>query len=140
MADLFLIAHLVRGEPAFDIAEQMPCPECKGYYDIDRDEESLCSECDDLGYWWIIPTSGHRAYPFFHCDLPASMAEHPAIGWEIYYANLFPDAEYVRIGTLPSLPDHYPPKASPAAPATGSLITALGLALRPATAPIRRRV
>jgi hypothetical protein len=22
-----------------------------------------CGACDD-GYWWIIPTSGHRAYPY----------------------------------------------------------------------------
>lgn len=49
MIDLFLIAHKVRGEPAFDIAMR----------------------CDDMGTpndpgpWWIIPTSGHRAYPFW---------------------------------------------------------------------------
>jgi hypothetical protein len=34
-----LILHKVRGEPAFDVATQL-----------------------DNG-WWIIPTSGHRAYP-----------------------------------------------------------------------------
>ena len=37
-----LILHKVRGEPAFDIASQ-----------IEVDGET----------WWIIPTSGHRAYP-----------------------------------------------------------------------------
>jgi hypothetical protein len=40
MNDLYLILHKVRGEPTFDIAEQMD---------------------DEKG--WIIPTSGHRAHP-----------------------------------------------------------------------------
>lgn len=43
MTELYLIAHLVRGEPAFDIASQV---EVEGEV------------------WWIIPTSGHRAYPY----------------------------------------------------------------------------
>lgn len=42
MAEPFLILHKVRGEPAFDIAIQM-----------EVEDEVL----------WIIPTSGHRAYP-----------------------------------------------------------------------------
>lgn len=42
MTEPYLIAHLVRGEPAFDIAIQMPMGE---------------------EIWWIIPTSGHRARP-----------------------------------------------------------------------------
>ena len=40
----YLIAHVVRGSPAFDIAEQIEIG-------------------DELG--WIIPTSGHRAYPYW---------------------------------------------------------------------------
>lgn len=51
--DLYLIAHSVRGEPAFDIAlrcEDMGTP-------------------NDEGPWWIIPTSGHRAYPIWQCEL-----------------------------------------------------------------------
>lgn len=40
-----LILHKVRGEPAFDIAEQM--------------ENGM----------WIIPTSGHRAYPYWTTPL-----------------------------------------------------------------------
>lgn len=44
---LFLIAHKVRGKVAFDVAIQMAV---EGY-----DEP-----------WWIIPTSGHRAYPFWN--------------------------------------------------------------------------
>lgn len=40
---MHIILHKVRGEPAFDIAIQMKI----------GDEEG-----------WIIPTSGHRAYPY----------------------------------------------------------------------------
>ena len=42
-SELYLIAHRVRGEPAFDIAQRSQI----------GDEEG-----------WIIPTSGHRAYPY----------------------------------------------------------------------------
>lgn len=51
---LYLIAHKVRGELAFDIAEQM-----------------------EVGteIWWIIPTSGHRAYPFWDCHLESLLAD-----------------------------------------------------------------
>ena len=45
---LFLIAHKVRGEAALDVAELMHT---------------------DRGDWWIIPTSGHRAYPFLFWKL-----------------------------------------------------------------------
>lgn len=48
---LYLIAHKVRGEPAFDVAQR-------------------CDDMgtpDDPGPWWIIPTSGHRAYPYWTC-------------------------------------------------------------------------
>lgn len=56
MTDRFLIAHKVRGEPAFDIAER----------------------CDIAGEEaWIIPTSGHRAYPYWHTEF--NMAEHLSI-------------------------------------------------------------
>jgi hypothetical protein len=57
----FLIAHKVRGEAALDIADQMDCPECGGH-----DEE--CDGCGGDGHWWIIGTSGHRAYPYWWCD------------------------------------------------------------------------
>jgi hypothetical protein len=42
-ARLFLILHKVRGEPAFDIATRLQIGAEEG---------------------WIIPTSGHRAYPY----------------------------------------------------------------------------
>lgn len=48
MSEPYLIAHLVRGEPAFDIAIQMPMGE---------------------EIWWIIPTSGHRARPYWSARL-----------------------------------------------------------------------
>jgi len=63
---LYLIAHKVRGQPAFDIAIQMMMED---------------------GPWWIIPTSGHRAYPY---------AWRKLHDWEV-------DAAMPA-----SLPDHYP--------------------------------
>lgn len=47
---LYLILHKVRGEPAFDIATQLEVGA----------EEGLSWE-----KIWIIPTSGHRAYPWY---------------------------------------------------------------------------
>ena len=47
-AEPYLVAHVVRGEPAFDIAIRLQI----------GDEEG-----------WIIPTSGHRAYPYWACQL-----------------------------------------------------------------------
>ncbi len=78
MKEAFLIAHKVYGEPAFDIAEKMGCSECHGLG---------CVECDELGYWWIISTSGHRAYPYWHShilvldtvpDMPENWPDHYA--------------------------------------------------------------
>ncbi len=47
MTEPYLIAHKVRGEPAFDIAVRMQCPECNG----DDAMQMSCGECDYLGYW-----------------------------------------------------------------------------------------
>jgi len=52
----FLIAHKVRGLAAFDVAVQMIVP---GY------EEP----------WWIISTSGHRAYPYWYVELDSLQLE-----------------------------------------------------------------
>ncbi len=41
--ELYLILHRVRGEPAFDIASRLDIGSAGG---------------------WIVPTSGHRAYPY----------------------------------------------------------------------------
>lgn len=109
MYDLYLIVHKVRGEPAFDIAERMVCPECGGNCD-----EGECKECDDFGYWWIIPTSGHRAYPY---------------GW---------DSLMVEDVTIPpDWPDHYPPRHEPTAPRIDILSL---LAPAPKGPTIRRRL
>jgi hypothetical protein len=73
MSELYLIAHKVSGEAAFDVALRMDCPECEhGTRSEETDmgwEEWPCGECDGLGYWWIIPTSGHRAYPYDYKEL-----------------------------------------------------------------------
>lgn len=99
MTELFLIAHKVRGEPAFDVATQMECPICHN----DSTERTECVECDGEGHWWIIPTSGHRAYPWWHVELDL-------LGEEYNHA--------IRPGEMPeSLPDHYPHSASPSRPA-----------------------
>jgi len=66
--ELYLILHKVRGEPAFDIAE--------------------CIGEDGDGEIWIIPTSGHRAYPYHLWPLPEECTSG---------MHIFPD----------DWPDHY---------------------------------
>jgi hypothetical protein len=86
----FLIAHKVRGETAFDIAIR----------------------CDDMGTpsdpgpWWIIPTSGHRAYPYWQAPLSElywlgqmEHEEHGGLG--------YPMASFPIPGTPTSVRDHY---------------------------------
>ena len=95
MTELFLIAHSVRGEAAFDVATKMECPHCPGYLE---NQGFGCFDCEDLGYWWIIPTSGHRAFPYWHAEIidngidiglewtdrPASPPPMP-FGWPDHY-------------------------------------------------------
>ena len=113
MSELYLIAHKVRGAPAFDIAERMP--------ELD--------EGDELG--WIIPTSGHRAHPYWsqHLDqLGAVKDDVPDLPLDMV------------VPPMPSpWPDHYPTAAEPRnAPSAGhGLLARLGL-LRKTT--IKRRV
>jgi hypothetical protein len=84
MTQLYVIAHKVRSEPAFDIAVRIDCPICEGDNDV-------CHECDDKGYWWIIPTSGHRAYPYDWTvfDEPAEFRPMPD-GWIDHYIHNTP--------------------------------------------------
>ena len=103
MSDLFLVAHKVRGEPAFDVACRIQI----------GDEEG-----------WIIPTSGHRAHPYWTMNLNQLMyrganftAEMPT-DWPDHYA----------------CNDRPPPKQSLSA----TILEALGL--RKPTEPIKRRV
>ena len=113
MSELYLIAHKVRGAPAFDIAERMP--------ELD--------EGDDLG--WIIPTSGHRAHPYWSQHLNQLGAVKDNV----------PDLPLdMVVPPMPSSwPDHYPTAAEPRnAPNAGhGLLARLGL-LRKTT--IKRRV
>jgi hypothetical protein len=129
MTDLFLIAHKVRGEATFDVATQMECPHCVNgqVVAINKDELIACHECDSLGYWWIIPTSGHRAYPWWHQALDG-LGQGSDIGF-------WPDP---IIDEMPSaLPDHYTTKAEPKI----DLASALGIMARihAPTPPIKRR-
>lgn len=113
---LFLILHRVRGAPAFDIAI--------------RDDTT--GTPSDPGPWWIIPTSGHRAYPFRWWDMEDlhDISDINQFG--------FHTCPTQAINALPSeWPDHYPDRPSPTAPRRlASLLGALGLG--PA-ASLRRR-
>lgn len=122
MTDPYLIAHKVRGEPAFDVAIRMACPECNEYPMPESYDGRGCHECDSLGYWWVIPTSGHRAYPYWHCEI-ADLAV--AQGNMEYYSV----SSEVPDEMPPSLPDHYVHREAPKV----SLTEALGI--RPAPQP-----
>lgn len=80
LENLYLILHKVRGEPTFDIASPMDVP---GHDEI----------------WWIIPTSGHRAYPYQT--------------WSM--ANIWVGRQFVPtpIEVPPEWPDHYPVNKNP---------------------------
>lgn len=131
MTEPFLIAHKVRGEPAFDIAHQMQCPECHGKPTPTTTlNDYVCTECDQLGFWWIVSTSGHRAYPYWSQALDG-LGRYSDIGfWPDLVVDEMP----------PDLPDHYPTRAAP----TISLAEALGFTSKPkpkdTSSPFPRRV
>ena len=113
--ELYLILHKVRGEPAFDIATQI--------------EEGTAS---DPGPWWIIPTSGHRAYPYRYwrwSDL-YSGSEMDLSKLQYVFNNVDPPEGW---------PDHYsvnaPRDPAPLTARVTGLLSALGLGPR----PIKRR-
>ena len=113
--ELYLILHKVRGEPAFDIATQI--------------EEGTAS---DPGPWWIIPTSGHRAYPYryWHWSDLYSGSEMDLSKLQYVFNNVDPPE---------GLPDHYsvnaPRDPAPLTARVTGLLSALGLGPR----PIKRR-
>lgn len=113
MSDLFLILHKVRGEPAFDIATR--CDE------IGTEE--------DPGPWWIIPTSGHRAYPTDWWDL-----DETCIMTMDKYSERYHNIQEL-ISPIPhNWPDHYRARTSPIThlrDAGASLLAALGLEGKP---------
>lgn len=142
MSDLFLIAHKVRGEPAFDVAARMRCPHCNGVGGcnvpdfetgiVTDYEGSSCHECDGLGYWWIIPTSGHRAYPIMNWPVSdlGSVSDYHSVSVLKEAGPLEAHPQFAL------LPDHYTTHAAPQV----SLAEALGLTTRPrASVPIKRR-
>ena len=119
----YLVAHKVRGLPAFDIAIRMTCPLCPN-------EGHGCHECGQLGYWWIVSTSGHRAYPYWSAKLADidDTYELDLRGVDTTYCDGPPP--------MPSdCVDHYPDRGT--APRI-NLIEALGL--KPAPAKIERRL
>lgn len=141
MTDLYLIAHKVRGKPAFDVASHQTCVFCQTYISVTgvlceaTRPQAECHECDGLGYWWQIPTSGHRAYPWW------SIAIYKQNDNKFYINGDF-DTVDLNIGPMPpDLPDHYQHSASPSTPKI-DLLSALGLN-KPApvaqAAPIHRR-
>lgn len=109
---LYLILHKVSGKPALDIAQR----------------------CDDMGIkgdpapWWIIPTSGHRAYPVSWHQFNLLDAE--TIGkFGSFYDYLLlgkPDPQFDEAE------DHYPISA----PASPSRLSSLLSLIRK---PIKRR-
>ena len=130
MSEPYLIAHKVRGQPAFDVAEQMECPNCNGKGEYDKDEFGTfdCHECDSLGYWWIVSTSGHRAYPVDAIplnELIHSPSEAKVLGSVLDYPR----------PTMDEVPNHYGHHTAP----TISLTDRLGL--KPSPQPkIKRRI
>ena len=108
MTDLYLIAHRVRGQPAFDIATRIQI----------GDEEG-----------WIIPTSGHRAYPYWHVLLTKLVASG-----EVFCEEISPMPE--------ATPDHYSINDRPSERESFVLRPSLGtlLGLRKAPEDFKRRV
>lgn len=84
--NLYLILHKVRGKPAFDVAERC---------------EDLGTETDP-GPWWIIPTSGHRAFPCIHWELSLLKSA------DGYNSPLEALAHHEFLGLFAQIPDHYP--------------------------------
>lgn len=110
---LYLVAHKVRGQPAFDVAIQM--------------------EMEDE-VWWIIPTSGHRAYPYWHVELSEAVYRVYGEGDRIIddvpsCPDPWPD-HYWQPGQTSDL--HIPDNAG------AGLLAALGVT-KPQTQPLARR-
>lgn len=107
MSEPYLIAHIVRGEPAFDIAIKLQIGDEKG---------------------WIIPTSGHRAYPYWFTKLTYNLGLPDMRAHECYIG--------VVAATPPNHPDHYTTHATPGTGRTDLLSL---ISLKPVE-PIKRRV
>ena len=112
--ELYLIAHRVRGKPAFDIATKI---------DLGGEEG------------WIIPTSGHRAYPLAYWNLDA-----------LWICDDYGDKVCTPLDELKALiihideiPDHYPTPT--ATPGTGTITNLFDrLSFKRSETKIARRV
>ncbi len=122
MNEPYLIAHVVRGEPAFDIAERLRCPVCEPIMQgLDYGTASnTCKECEGEGFWWIIQTSGHRARPYWTGELRL------LIDWKLWEVT-----SHEPVPDMPlDWPDHYPinqKSASASAQSGADLLEELGL-------------
>lgn len=113
MDDLFLIAHMALGKARKDVASRFLCPLCaKGNDD--------CTECQE-GWWYILPTTGGRAYPYEIAELT----------WEPGFGEDTPDDWPDYYGDQRVLPTQDDGKGK-------DLLARLGLLKKPE--PIRRRV
>ena len=107
---IVLIAHKVRNSRAFDVARRVPCRQCKGYETIEGEfippvrETEGCSFCEGTGVWYLIPTSGHRAYPYWERELsnfaldevgepPERLRDHYEITRDVSIERKLPAAE-----------------------------------------------
>lgn len=133
MTELYLIAHKVRGEPAFDIAEKHSCPRCQSYESVTgmwceaEFPQQSCTQCDGAGERWFIPTSGHQAFPYWSVPLiKAYVLDQDAAYWNCVL-KMPPEMP-------PDLRDHYAVEREVAR----SLVDVLGLIHKP-LAPIKRR-
>jgi hypothetical protein len=109
----YLILHKVRGEPVFDIADRLRCPVCEPMrqgLDHGQDYAGNCTSCDD-GYWWIIPTSGHRAYPYVEWPLDSILPAGAT------------DPDNLEYAIPPDWPDHYPMDAGEAPKSNFNIMT-----------------
>lgn len=120
----FLILHKVRGVPAFDIAEKLICPECNLGDGMVKEE--YCEGCNDEGFWWIIPTSGHRAHPLRYWALNDIFNHIESSDGRIDELSMIDELHRTDLQMLMALPDHYPTRSSPSTPSL-DLISALGI-------------
>lgn len=112
MSEPFLILHRVRGQPAFDIAHQMPCPLTPPHHD--------CAECNDTGYWWILSTCGYRAYPYWYSELHESILDELYDKMPVFMPENAPDC--FACNDRPQREESYAVKAKAA-----GLLQSLGL-------------
>src|SRR5258707_1268807 len=83
----------------------MECPFCQSYESVtgqwceaEREQED-CFDCEALGYWWVIPTAGHRAFPWWSANLEDI---------DDQYELTFNETKLEGPGPMPpSWPDHY---------------------------------